>query len=97
MGRSIGFPLRKELRTHLHRTIEFRGLDIDHRTERRGRPFTLVCTKNRRSHERRLAEYSDDIGWMRRLMDIAPDDGRDADRAREIAELRAAVDASTRA
>ena len=94
-ARVARFPLRKELRAHLHRTIDFHGLDIDHETERRGRPFTLVCTKNRRSHERRMAEYSDDIGWMRRLTDIAPDDGRDADRAREIAGLRAAVDAST--
>ena len=93
-ARVARFPLRKELRAHLHRTIDFHGLDIDHETERRGRPFTLVCTKNRRSHERRVAEYSDDIGWMRRLTDIAPDDGRNADRAREIAGLRAAVDAS---
>ena len=79
----------------MHRTIDFHGLDINHQTERRGRPFTLVCTKNRRSHERRLAEYSDDIERMRRLTDIAPDDGREADRARETAGLRAAVDAST--
>ena len=96
-ARVARFPLRKELRAHLHRTIDSHGLDIDHETERRGRPFTLVCTKNRRSHERRVAEYSDDIGWMRRLTDIAPDDGRNADRAREIAGLRTAVDASARA
>ncbi len=89
------FPLRKELRAHLHRTIEFHGLDIDHETERRGRPFTLVCTKNRRSHERRVAEHSDDVEWMRRLSGIAPTNGREDDRVREIEKLQAAVDAST--
>ena len=90
-ARVARFPLRKELRAHLHRTIDFLGLDIDHETERRGRPFTLVCTKNRRSHERRIAEYSDDIERMRRLIGVAPDEERDT------AELQAAVDASTSA
>ena len=96
-ARVARFPLRKELRAHLHCTIDFHGLDIDHETERRGRPFTLVCTKNRRSHEQRMAEYSDDVGWMRRLTGIAPDDGREPGGAPEIAaELRAAVDGSAR-
>ena len=40
-------------------------LDINHVTERRGRPFTLVCTKNRASHRRRLAEYTQDVACMR--------------------------------
>ena len=90
-ARVARFPLRKELRAHLHRTIDFHGLDIDHETERRGRPFTLVCTKNRRSHRRRIAEYADDIEWMRPLIGVAPDKGRDT------AELQAALAASTSA
>ena len=89
-ARVARFPLRKDLRAHLHRTIDAHGLDVDHETERRGRPFTLVCTKNRQSHKKRVAEYSTDIQWMRRLTDIAPE------LARETAALRDAVEASTR-
>ena len=68
--------------------IDAHGLDIDHETERRGRPFTLVCTKNRLSHKKRVTEYSADIRWMRRLTGVAPEG------AREIAGLREAVEAS---
>ena len=66
------FPLRKELRAHLHDTIERHSLDLDHETERRGRPYTLVCTKNRASHKRRRAEYVEDVSHMRSLMASAP-------------------------
>ena len=79
------FPLRKELRAHLHRIIDRHGLDMDHETERRGRPFTLVCTKNRASHRRRLAEYSEDIAWMRRLAGAAPGGAGEAECAPETA------------
>ncbi len=87
-ARVARFPLRKDLRAHLHRTIDAHGLDIDHETERRGRPFTLVCTKNRLSYKKRVTEYSADIRWMRRLTGVAPEG------AREIAGLREAVEAS---
>jgi len=94
-ARVARFPLRKELRKHLHRTIDAHGLDIDHETERRGRPFTLVCTKNRRSHERRLAEYGDDVVWMRRLIGVGPGKPPAPGRAQQVAELDAAVEASS--
>ena len=93
-ARVARFPLRRELRRHLHRQIDAHGLDIDHETERRGRPFTLVCTKNRRSHERRLAEYGDDVVWMRWLTDAGPGGSPAFDCAQEMAELQAAVGAS---
>ena len=66
------FPLRKELRAHLHRQIDRHELDMSHVTERRGRPYTLVCTKNRASHERRLAEFAGDVGWMSSMLELAP-------------------------
>ena len=94
-ARVARFPLCKELRKHLHRTIDAHGLDIDHETERRGRPFTLVCTKNRRSHERRLAEYGNDVAWMRWLTEVGPDRPSVPGRAQEMAELRVAVEASS--
>ena len=72
VARVARFPLRKELRAHLHRQIDGHGLDMSHVTERRGRPYTLVCTKNRASHERRLAEYAGDVEWMSSMIELAP-------------------------
>ena len=90
------FPLRTDLRAHLHRIIEYNRLDIDHETERRGSPYTLVCTKNRASHKRRLAEYSKDVSWMRRLIRSAPGGPQVTDCAPDLARLQAAVAASRR-
>ena len=71
-ARTERFPLRKDLRKHLHRIIDAHRLDMSHVTERRGRPFTLVCTKNRASYRRRLTEYGKDVSWMRSLIRSAP-------------------------
>lgn len=72
VARTHRFPVRSELRGHLHSTIDRHRLDMFHETERRGRPYTLVCTKNRASHERRLAEYADDVAAMRSLLQSTP-------------------------
>ena len=64
-------PVRKELRGHLRRQIELGGIDIVCETERRGRPYTLVCVKTRGAFERRLRQYGDDIVEMRRLAQTA--------------------------
>ena len=85
------FPLRQDLRGHLHQTIERHRLDLDHVTERRGRPYTLVCTKNRASHKRRLAEYAKDVAAMRILIRSAPGGEQSAIRAPDLARLHAAV------
>ena len=66
------FPLRKDLRKHLHRQIDQHRLDMFHVTERRGSPYTLVCTKNRASHEQRLAEYAKDVETMISLTQFSP-------------------------
>ena len=81
------FPLRKELRAHLHQIIDNRGLDIEHVTERRGRPFTLVCTKTRASHRRRLVEYAADVSCMRELIRTAPSGAQAAPCAPDLARL----------
>ena len=83
------FPLRKELRKHLHREIDNNRLDIDHVTERRGRPYPLVCTKNRASHQRRLKEYDEDVSWMRALIRLAPEGEAAKDVAAELQQLEA--------
>jgi hypothetical protein len=67
----LRLPLRKELRRHLHGIIDGNGLDLLHETERKGRPYTLVCTKTRAGHQRRLAQYAEDITHMRLLVETA--------------------------
>ena len=93
-ARTARFPLRKDLRAHLHQIIDNQRLDIEHVTERRGRPFTLVCTKTRASHKRRRAEYAKDVSCMQGLIESAPGGGQAADSAPDLAALRAAVAAS---
>ena len=66
------FPLRADLRGHLHGVIDRHKLDMSHVTERKGRPYTLVCTKNHASHERRLKEYTADVKQMASLAQLAP-------------------------
>ena len=93
-AKTARFPLRQDLRAHLHHIIDIHRLDIDHETERRGRPYTLVCTKNRASHKRRLAVYSKDLSWMRRLIRSVPGGAQAAICAPDIARLHEAVAAS---
>ena len=61
------FPRRKDLRQHLHQQIDRHRLDCAHVTERRGRPYTLVCTKNRASFERDLKQYEIDCELLEQL------------------------------
>lgn len=75
------------VRQHLRQGIDSRGLDIEYRTERRGRPYTLICTKNRASFHRRVAEYDEDISQMRSLIGSAPSQMVGA----QVARLRNAV------
>ena len=82
------FPLNKGRRLHLHRRIDGDGMDMTHETERRGRPYTLVCTKTRASHKRRLAQYDDDIDAMRFLSRHPP-----ADPGTRLGQLKSALGA----
>ncbi len=51
------FTARQERRDHLENIIRHDRCDVDCRTEARGRPYTLVCTKNTASYQAALAEY----------------------------------------
>lgn len=87
------FKVRKDLRRHLHRVIDRHRLDLDHVTARSGRPYTLVCTKNRAGHERRLEEYAEDLRRMSSLLTSIPEgEGRHgtAGRAEKLEEALAA-------
>ena len=54
------FAVRKDRRQHLHQVIDRHQCDVEHVTERRGSPQTLVCTKNTASFQRRLRQYEED-------------------------------------
>ena len=90
-ARTHRFPVRSELRRHLHGIIDRHRLDMFHETERRGRPYTLVCTKNRASHERRLVEYVDDVAAMQSLLQSTPGGDRTDACAAFAARLHKAV------
>ncbi len=70
------FRLRKDLRAHLHQIIDGSQLDLLHETERKGRPYTLVCTKNRATYQRRLKEYAEDVDSLNSLIKVMDGDER---------------------
>jgi hypothetical protein len=70
------FPLRKELRRHLHGEIDSHRCDLTHVTERKGSPQTLVCTKTNASYERRLKQYQVDQKVLAELQTLAGDGKR---------------------
>jgi hypothetical protein len=57
--------------------IDRNRLEITHVTERVGSPQTLVCTKDRRTFDRRMNQYEDEIAAMRTLVKLAPKAGND--------------------
>ncbi len=69
------FRVNKDRRAHLHRTIEHYGFDSDHVTERKGSPYTLVCTKNRNSYERAKRQFAEDQRLMAELRGLAAEVG----------------------
>ena len=83
---TLRMSVRKELRRHLRREIEQGKIDIVCETERRGRPFTLVCAKTRGAFERRLRQYEEDIAGMRRLVEAAATVPDSADTAQALGD-----------
>ena len=67
-ARERRFPAATPQRSLLHQAIDRAGLDMTHVTERKGRPYTLVCTKTRATHQRALRRYKRDLADMRRLL-----------------------------
>ena len=66
------FRVKKERRQHLHNAIDKHRLDMTHLTERVGSPQTLVCSKDRRTFDRRMKQYGHEIAAMRALVGLAP-------------------------
>jgi hypothetical protein len=55
------------IRVHVENTIRAARCDVDVTTERQGRPFSLVCTKNQTSYERRRKQRKRDLTDLKRL------------------------------
>ena len=65
------FRANERIRKKLESIITLDGLDIDCHTIRQGSPYTLVCTKNRASFQRRLKEYDEDVLIMEQMVSLA--------------------------
>jgi hypothetical protein len=63
-ARTLRIPLAEHRRRHLHEIIDGKQLDTTHVTERRGRPYTLVCAKTRESYERALKAHRVDLDHL---------------------------------
>jgi hypothetical protein len=61
----------QQVRDHVEDTIRRTRSDIDIRTERRGSPHILVCTKNQASYERRAVQRKQDLTHIRMLEAVA--------------------------
>ena len=84
---------KKDIRANIEWTIKNLNLDIDCTTERKNRPYTLVCTKNRASYREKRKVYSDDLHCMDRLLAVAPQDesgNREKERILRIEEAKVA-------
>ena len=55
------------VRSHVEDSIRRAGSDLDTTTDRRGRPFSLVCTKNQASYDRRAKQRRQDLKDLSRL------------------------------
>ncbi len=67
------FKVNQSERGHIRDVISRHDLDITYRTEKKGRPYTLVCTKTRSAHQRSLKSYEEDITEMKRLASMVPE------------------------
>ena len=56
-------------RSHVEGTIKQAHCDVDVTTDRRGRPYSLVCTKNQASYDRRAMQRKHDVGNLAWLED----------------------------
>lgn len=65
--KTIRLPLAEHRRQHLHQIIDRMLLDTTHDTERRGRPYSLICTKTKGSYERAVKAHQLDLDQLARI------------------------------
>lgn len=61
------FKAAESDRRHVEEAIRRDGCDADCATDKRGRPYMLVCTKNQASYNRRAAQRMQDLDDLARL------------------------------
>jgi hypothetical protein len=54
-------------RSHVEQTIKQARCDVGMHTDRRGRPYSLICTKNQASYERRAKQRTQDLKDVAKL------------------------------
>jgi hypothetical protein len=54
-------------RRHVEESIRRSGCDLDLVTDRRGRPYSLVCTKNQASYDRRAQQRQQDLAHLTQI------------------------------
>ena len=64
------FSLVSQRRSHLEYQIRSDKLDLDHTTETRGRPYTLVCTKNRATYLAQCKQFDEDAQSLKNLQTL---------------------------
>jgi hypothetical protein len=64
------FSAAERRRRHLQDTIRSDRADVNCRTEKRGSPYTLVCTKNTASYEASLKTYHENLEHLATLRSI---------------------------
>jgi predicted 2-oxoglutarate/Fe(II)-dependent dioxygenase YbiX len=62
------FKAAESDRSHVAHMVNRANCDLDLTTDKRGRPYTLVCAKNQASFERRVAQRAQDLGHRERLI-----------------------------
>jgi hypothetical protein len=58
---------RRSRSSHIEGTVTRARCDLDLTTDRRGRPYTLVCMKNQASYDRRAKQRAQDLEDLARL------------------------------
>ena len=57
----------EHVRGHVEGTIRSSHVDLDTRTDRHGRPYSLICSKNQASYERRAKQRTQDLADVAQL------------------------------
>jgi hypothetical protein len=64
------FRVKKERRQHLHQQIDGHKCNMSHQTTRTGSPYTLVCTKNYSSYDKRQTQWELDKKLLKELQKL---------------------------
>ncbi|WP_186342895.1 2OG-Fe(II) oxygenase [Allochromatium palmeri] len=61
------FKAAQQARDHVTNSVRYSGSDLNLTTDQRGRPYTLVATKNQASYERRVIQREQDLAHREAL------------------------------